>query len=160
MALDILRRTGGWMVELAVPIKVGNKDVTEIEIKAPTISILTRWQSGAIASSMALLSELCGIPEQSLVNIAYPDADRVLMALFNVVPQPIKSDFTAGARPLASEGDQIPEPDPGTRPVAVDDPRFPHHDGPVQPLAPAPPPSPEPPPPPPSTASTWMALVR
>jgi hypothetical protein len=148
MALDILRRTGGWCVELAVPIKVGVKEVDQIEIKPPTIAMMTRWQRGDIPSSMALLAELSGVPELALTNISYPDADRVLLALYSVVPKPMQADFTAGERPLATPEELMPKPDPGTRPVAEDDSRFPQHDGPVQPLKPPEPPSPPPMPPP------------
>jgi hypothetical protein len=151
MAIDILRKTGGWMVELVVPIRHGAKTIDTIEIKAPTIGVLTRWQRGDIASSMALLAELSDIPESILSTITYPDADRVLMALFNAVPKPIQTDFTNGNRPLATPPDEAPAPAPGSRPLAVDDPRFPQHEGtlskPDQPVpvpAPAPPPAPAP----------------
>jgi hypothetical protein len=141
MPLDILRRTGGWCVELIVPIKQGDRTIEQVEIKPPSIKTLTRWQRGQIPSTMALLSELCGISEALLVNITYPDADRVLLALFNIVPQAIKSDFTEGQRPLASMDEEEPVPEPGARPLAEDDPRFPQHDGPVVPLSPPPPPN-------------------
>jgi hypothetical protein len=131
MTLDILRKAGGWCVELAVPIKNGVRDVDAIEIKAPSIRTLTRWQRGEITSSMALLAELSGIPETALESITYPDADRVLLALFNVVPQPIRQDFSNGTRPLTTPVEEMGEPVPGTRPVAPDDPRFPKHDGPI-----------------------------
>jgi hypothetical protein len=141
MALDILRRTGGWMVELMVPIKHGAKTIDAIEIRAPSIGLLTRWQRGDIASSMALLAELSDIPESILNTITYPDADRVLMALFNAVPKPIQTDFTNGTRPLATPPEEAPEPVPGSRPLAVDDARFPMHEGTLskpEPVAPAP----------------------
>jgi hypothetical protein len=129
--VDTLRKSGGWCVELTVPIKHGNRVIEEIDIKAPSIRTLTRWQRGQIPSSMALLSELSGISESVLDTITYPDADRVLLALFNVVPKPIQSDFSSGTRPLSTPVEELPEPAPGTRPVAQDDPRFPYHDGPV-----------------------------
>jgi hypothetical protein len=140
MPLDILRRTGGWCVELVVPIRQGDRTIEQIEIKPPSIKTLTRWQRGQIPSSMALLAELSGISEALLVNITYPDADRVLLALFNIVPQAIKASFTDGDRPLASPEEAAPAPEPGQRPLADDDPRFPAADGPVVPLSPPPPP--------------------
>jgi hypothetical protein len=158
MALDILRRTGGWCVELMVPIKVGVKEVDQIEIKPPTIAVMTRWQRGDIPSSMALLAELSGVPEMALTNISYPDADRVLLALYSVVPKPMQADFTAGARPLATPEELMPEPEAGTRPLAQDDPRFPQHDGPVVPLGPVPAAPPAPPPEPPPMPGTDVGV--
>jgi hypothetical protein len=144
MPLDILRRNGGWCVELIVPIKQGDRTIDQIEIKPPTIGTMTRWQRGYISSTMALLADLSGIPENVLNGISYPDADRVLLALYNIVPQPIKTAFTEGQRPLSTPEEEMPAPEPGTRPLAEDDPRFPQHDGPVEPLGP-----PQPPPLPP-----------
>jgi hypothetical protein len=148
MALDTLRKTGGWCVELFVPLKWGARTVDTIEIRSPTIGILTRWQRGDIPSSMALLAELSDIPESILNTITYPDADRVLLAMFNAVPKPIQADFSSGVRPLSTPPDEAPVPVPGSRPLAVDDTRFPLHDGtlskpePVEPAPTTPPPTP------------------
>src|SRR4249920_3873386 len=109
--ITTIRRTGGWCVELAAPLQMGGKIVDQIEIKPIDIATLTRWQRGDIGSSMALLSELCGIPEQILHTIKYPDADRVLLALYQTVPLPIQNDFTQGNRPLATAPEDMPPPE-------------------------------------------------
>jgi hypothetical protein len=144
MAIDTLRKTGGWCVELFVPLKWGARTIDAIEIRSPTIGILTRWQRGDIPSSMALLAELSDIPESILNTITYPDADRVLLAMYNAVPKPIQSDFSEGARPLATPPEVAPVPVPGSRPLAVDDPRFPKHDGTLSQPDPEPEPAPAP----------------
>jgi hypothetical protein len=125
MPLDIMRRTGGWVVELAVPIKHGSTTIDTIEIRPPTIDTVVRWSDGTFPSSMALLADLSGLPEMVLRQITYPDADRIMMALYNVVPQPLKSDFTNAVRPLATPLDELPPDEPGARPVDQTDPRFP-----------------------------------
>jgi hypothetical protein len=158
MALDTLRKTGGWCVELYVPLKWGARTVDTIEIKAPTIGLLTRWQRGDIPSSMALLAELSDIPESILNTITYPDADRVLLAMFNVVPKPIQSDFSNGVRPLSTPPDEAPEPAPGSRPLAVDDPRFPKHEGTLSQPEPEPVPAPAPAPAPASTGGIGVSM--
>jgi hypothetical protein len=134
MTLDILRRSGGWAVELAVPIKHAGRQIDVIEIRPPDMQHIVRWGRGQIPSSMALLAELSGVPEMALRSITYPDADRVLLALFNVVPQQMKNDFTSGKAPLATPEELMPEDEPGTRAVDQDDPRFPMADGLVRPL--------------------------
>jgi hypothetical protein len=125
MPLDILRRTGGWCVELAVPVKHGMQTIDAVEIRAPSIETVVRWGQGEFPSSMALLAELSGVPEMVLRQITYPDADRIIMALYSVMPQPLKNDFTNAVRPLATPPDQLPPEEPGTRPVDQTDPRFP-----------------------------------
>jgi hypothetical protein len=126
MSIDIMRRTGGWVVELAVPIKHGSATIDTIEIRPPTIDTVVRWGEGGFPSSMALLADLSGVPERVLRQISYPDADRVMMALYNIVPQQLKTDFTSGnGRPLATPADELPPEEPGARPVDQTDPRFP-----------------------------------
>lgn len=133
MAGDVLRRTGGWCVELMLPLKHGGGTIDAIEIRPPDLNTVTRWGRGEIPSSLALLAELCGVPERALRCITYPDADRLILALFNVVPQQIKNDFTNGAYPLATPDELLPAEEPGTRELDPEDPRFPKSDVPVRP---------------------------
>jgi hypothetical protein len=125
MAFDIMRRTGGWAVELATPIKHANQTIEVVEIRPLTIETMVRWSSGQFPSSLALLAELSGIPEMVLRQISYPDADRVMLALYNVVPQALKDDLTNGVRPMATPADAVPPEEPGARAVDQNDPRFP-----------------------------------
>jgi len=67
MTLDILRKTGGWCVELNQPLKLGpNKEITAIEIRPTTADQMIRWGQQRIPSTLALLSELCDVPEKVL----------------------------------------------------------------------------------------------
>jgi hypothetical protein len=133
MSLDILRRSGGWCVELVVPIKTAMDKQIDHAI---------RWAEGRYASSLALLAEMCDVSENLLRELTTEDFDRVMLAYYNVVPQTIRRDFENGVRPLATPEEmqtpeeRIPVPDPI-------DPRFPKVEGPVtraNPPTPAPPP--------------------
>jgi hypothetical protein len=135
VASNTLKRDGSWIVELLVPLKHENKDVGEIAIRSPGLEHVIRWGHGEIPSTLALLAELCDLPEKLLRTITYPDVDRVMLAFTAMMPAMIQADFQAGKRPLASDVDDLPAD-------AVDDqidPRFPHTDGPVK-RFPAPPP--------------------
>jgi len=144
MTLDILRKSGGWCVELQQPLKFNGREFPAVEIRPPTADHLIRWGQGRIASTLALLSELCDMPERLLRQLPAGDFDRVIMALVNVVPSVIKSDLQEGIRPLATPDEVLPESE--HLPVNDQiDPRFPAHDGPIHRLHDAPRPTPPPP---------------
>ncbi len=132
MTLDILRKTGGWAVELQQPLKLGpNHEIAQIEIRPTTADHMIRWAEGRIPSTLALLSELCDVPERALRQLPSADFDRVMLALHNVLPNVIKNDWAEGGRPLATPEESLPAQEvmvPGTDQL---DPRFPAAEGPV-----------------------------
>ena len=140
MSLDILRRNGGWCVELVQPIVHRGKKIETIEIRSPDLGQVARWGRREVPSSMAMLQELSDVPEAALLSLKYPDVDRVLMAYFNVIPKPMQDDFSNNRVPLVTPPELLPEEDR----IANDpvDPRFPKADGPVarQPVESTPPP--------------------
>jgi hypothetical protein len=144
MAGDILRKTGGWTVELNQPLKGYGREYTEIDIRPATADHVIRWAEQRIPSTFALLSELCNVPEKTLRQLITVDFDRVMMAFLAVMPPLIKADWDAGARPLATPEEQLPEVERYVPPPDQLDPRFPAVAGPVRRLQPKPP---EPPPP-------------
>ena len=136
MPSNTLKRDGSWVVELLVPLKHESKEVGEIAIRSPGLGHVIRWSRGDIPSTLALLAELCDLPERLLRTITYPDVDRVMLAFTSMMPPMIQKDFQEGKRPLASDVDDLPA---GATNDQVD-PRFPHVEGPVQ-RFPVPPPA-------------------
>jgi hypothetical protein len=125
---NTLKRDGSWIVELLAPLKNNGKDVLEVVIKPPGLEHVIRWGQGDIPSTLALLAELCDLPEKMLRTITYPDVDRVMLAFTAMMPSMIQQDFQQGKRPLASDVDDLPA-------GAADDqtdPRFPHVEGPMK----------------------------
>jgi hypothetical protein len=131
MTIDILRRHGGWCIELQYPLHSHTGEITAIEIRRPTADVIIRWGDRQIHSTLGLLTELCGVPENVLRQLPSDDFDRVLFALLNILPGSLKSELQEGGRPLATPDEllpvsaQIPPPDQL-------DPRFPAVNGPVQ----------------------------
>jgi hypothetical protein len=132
VTLDILRKTGGWCVELQQPLKLGpNHEIAQIEIRPSTADHMIRWVQEKIPSTLALLSELCDVPERALRQLPSHDFDRVMLAFHNILPAAIRQDWTDGTRPLATPEEDIPVQQamvPGTDQL---DPRFPAAEGPV-----------------------------
>jgi hypothetical protein len=142
MTLDILRRTGGWCVELQQPLKSRNGDVTAVEIRPPTADHVIRWGAYEIPSILALLSELCELPEKLLRQLPASEFSRVMFAFNNVLPPTIDTK----ERLLATPEEQLPEPEQVPVPDQID-PRFPAAVGPVVRLKenkPSPPPEDKP----------------
>lgn len=138
MTIDVLRRTGGWMVELQQPLKTRTGEVSAVEIRRPTADVVIRWGRYEIASTLALLAELCGLPEKVIRQLPNDDFERVVFALTNVVGPVIRADLEQGKRPLASEEEELPEEERGVPMADPIDPRFPAVDGPVRRLQPRP----------------------
>jgi hypothetical protein len=134
MTLDILRKTGGWAVELAQPLKHHTGDITVIEIRPPTADLVIRWGNFEIQSMLALLSRLCGLPESLLRQLPQSDFNRVMLAFMNVVGPDIKADCESGKRLLATPDEDLPESEK-IPPPDQQDPRFPDAGGPVVRLA-------------------------
>jgi hypothetical protein len=144
MTIDILRKTGGWCIELQQPLKRHGGDLTVIEIRKPTADIVIRWSSYGIVSVLALLSELCGLPEKTLRQLPSDDFDRVFFALLHTVPAVMKGEIEEGKRALATADEDLP-PDQQVPPPDPIDPRFPVAAGPVVRLTERKPPAEEPP---------------
>lgn len=128
----ILRKTGGWAVELISPIRDKNgTEIDTIEIRQLDFDLSIKWSRAEIPSFLALLAILSNIPEKVLRTLVYPDVDRVLLAFFNVLPPAIQGDFTKGVMPIATPLEELPEAERGPLPDPID-PRFPRADGPVK----------------------------
>ena len=144
MTLDILRRTGGWCIELQQPLKHRGNDVTAVEIRPLTADLVIRWQAYEISSMLALLSRMCDLPELLLRQLQQDDFKRVMFAFMYAVGPEIKAECEEGKRLLATPEEDLPQSERIPVPDQVD-PRFPATDGPVVRLTekkPSPPPSP------------------
>jgi hypothetical protein len=111
-------RKGGRSVELLIPFEHLGKTVDAIHLKPILFDHTLRWQQGEFPSSLALLAALTGEREPTLRLLRYPDADRVLAAMFDMLPAAIQADINAG---------QIPRGDgsPRAAPPAADEPAEP-----------------------------------
>jgi hypothetical protein len=126
MTLDILRRTGGWCIELQQPLKLRTGEITAVEIRPPTADHVIRWDNYEIPSQLALLSELCDVPEKSLRQLPATEFSRVMFAFNSMLPP----TFNTKDRLMATPDDQIPVEE-SAPPLDQRDPRFPEASGPV-----------------------------
>ncbi len=131
MTLDILRKTGGWCVELQQPLKSHTGDITAIEIRPLTGELIIRWTNFEIPSILALLSRMCDLPERLLRQLPQQDFDRVMTALMVAVGPNVKAECESGKRLLATPDDELPAPEQVVPPLDQRDPRFPDPGGPV-----------------------------
>jgi hypothetical protein len=130
MTIDILRKTGGWCIELQQPLKHRGNDITSVEIRPPTADLVIRWQGFEIVTMLAFLSRLCELPEKLLRQLPQHDFDRVMFAFMHVVGPQIRAECEEGKRMLATPEEDLPESE--RIPVSDQiDPRFPATDGPV-----------------------------
>jgi hypothetical protein len=142
MTLDILRKTGGWCVELQQPLKLRSGEVTAIEIRPPTADHVIRWGAYQISSTLALLGELCDLTERQLRQLPAQDFERVYFALRNVVPNNMRIEIEEGKRLLATPDEDLPA-EVNVPSLDQLDPRFPATVGPVVRLTERKPPPPE-----------------
>lgn len=96
-------RLGGRNIELLIPFEHQGRKIEVIHLKAIMFDHTLRWQQGAFASSLALLAALSGENETTLRMIRYPDVDRVLGAMMEMLPEVIRTDITNGVIPKAAE---------------------------------------------------------
>lgn len=122
----VIDRLGGRVIELYLPFEHQGRKIEFIRLKPIMFDHMLRWQQGAFASSLQLLVALSGEDESTLRMVRYPDVDRVLGAMMEMLPEAIRSDITSGvipkgpAQPAVGNG-QVPEP-PGQQPWAQPEP--------------------------------------
>ena len=112
------------------PLKHQSGEIAAIEIRRPRADQVIRWSAYQISSVLALLSELCGLPERLLRQLPTHDFDRVMLALGQVLPASIKAEMDEGKRLLATPDEELP-PEKMTPVLDQQDPRFPAVAGPV-----------------------------
>jgi hypothetical protein len=112
-------RKGGRSVELLIPFEHLGKTVDVIHLKPVLFDHTLRWQQGEFSSSLALLAALTGERETTLRLLRYPDADRVLATMFDMLPAAIQADINTGQIP---RGDNRPpaRPDEAIEPAPVE----------------------------------------
>lgn len=92
-------RLGGRLIELLIPFEFQGRKIEQIALKPICFDHMLRWQQGAFQSSLALLVALSGENEATLRMVRYPDADRVLAAMMEMLPDAIRTDITNGVIP-------------------------------------------------------------
>jgi hypothetical protein len=103
-------RKGGRSVELLMPFEHLGKTVDVIHLKPVLFDHTLRWQQGEFPSSLALLAVLSGERETTLRLLRYPDADRVLAAMFDMLPAAIQADINAGQIPRGDDSRPAAQP--------------------------------------------------
>jgi hypothetical protein len=112
-------RKGGRSVELLMPFEHLGKTIDVIHLKPVLFDHTLRWQQGEFASSLALLAALTGERETTLRLLRYPDADRVLATMFDMLPAAIQADINTGQIPRG-EGRPAAQPDEAIEPAPVE----------------------------------------
>jgi hypothetical protein len=95
---------GGRVIELFIPFTHAGKKYEVIKLKAVMLDHTLRWQQGAFRTSLALLAALSGENETTLRMLRYPDVDRVLGAMMDMLPEAIRNDIAQGVIPQAQPG--------------------------------------------------------
>ena len=101
-------RKGGRSVELLIPFEHLGKTVDVIHLKPVLFDHTLRWQQGEFSSSLALLAALTGERETTLRLLRYPDADRVLATMFDMLPAAIQADINTGQIPRGDDTGRRP----------------------------------------------------
>lgn len=96
----VYKKTGGRTVELLIPFEHLGKQYAEITIKPVMFDHTLRWQQGEFRSSLALLAALVGEPESTLRMLRYPDVERVMSCMFDMLPENIRADISTGQIPM------------------------------------------------------------
>jgi hypothetical protein len=112
-------RKGGRSVELLMPFEHLGKTIDVIHLKPVLFDHTLRWQQGEFASSLALLAALTGERETTLRLLRYPDADRVLATMFDMLPAAIQADINTGQIPRG-EGRPAAQPDEAIEPAPAE----------------------------------------
>lgn len=98
---ETLLRDGGRRIELFVPVEYAKKKIDAVTIKPVKLDHFLRWESGEIATALALLSELSGLQQAALRQINYPDIERVMGAFVGMLPAKIAENINRGEVPVA-----------------------------------------------------------
>lgn len=96
-------KMGGRTVELFIPYDWQGKKIERIVFKPLKLINTEMWLKGSYKSIMHLMSDLSDLPEETLRQLYYPDADRVMAEFVNLLPDEIKSWVIKGQVPLKAE---------------------------------------------------------
>ena len=113
-------RKGGRSVELLIPFEHLGKTVDVIHLKPVLFDHTLRWQQGEFSSSLALLAALTGERETTLRLLRYPDADRVLATMFDMLPAAIQADINTGQIPRGEDNRPPARPDEAIEPAPAE----------------------------------------
>ena len=104
-----IKRDGGRRVHFFVTQTPMGKQLQYVDVDPCRLDHVLRWNDGQIESSLMLLSELTRLTEFELQHLTFPDADRLMAAFLEVLPETIRDDINAGRRPVAT-GSPAPAP--------------------------------------------------
>lgn len=103
-------KMGGRAVELFIPYEWQGKRIDRIVFRPLKLVNTEMWLKGSYKSIMHLMSDLSGLPEDTLRQLCYPDADRVMSEFINLLPDEIKAWVVKGQVPIkaAEQSSDIP----------------------------------------------------
>ncbi len=122
------RADGTRVIELYVPFDWAGRRIDKISISALRLDHVLRWQKGQWQDSFDMLVEMSRPPNtplqdqtwpETLRQLRYPDADRVLAAFYDMLPPQIQVAISKG---------EIPIPTGPVQRQAVDEPYQPDDD--------------------------------
>jgi hypothetical protein len=98
---------GGRRVELFLPFESLGITVEAVELRPVLLDDQLRWQEGHFKTPLALLADICGLPETAVRQLRFPDADRVMREFMFHLPDLVSDDITNGRNPA----DVRPQPE-------------------------------------------------
>jgi len=101
-------KTGGRTIELFIPFDHGGKKIESITFAPFRLGHAMRWSAGDWKTSIELMVELAGVDESVILDLRYPDADRVMSVFMDMLTPPIRDDIIAGNIPLKQHAYNLP----------------------------------------------------
>ena len=120
-----MNRDGSRKVELLIPFEHLGLKYDSITLRPVLFDHVLRWQAGEFRSAVHLLAVLTGQQEATLRMLRYPDPDRVIAAMIEMLPTAIRTDVVEGkipmrlTQPAGEEGEA--ESEPAAPEPAIDD---------------------------------------
>ena len=112
-----MNRDGSRKVELLIPFEHLGLKYDSVLLRPVLFDHVLRWQAGEFRNAVHLLSALTGQQESTLRMLRYPDADRVIAAMIEMLPAEIRRDLIEGKIPIkfaepsqGEEGEAAPQP--------------------------------------------------
>ena len=119
-----MNRDGSRKVELLIPFEHLGLKYDSVLLRPVLFDHVLRWQAGEFRNAVHLLSALTGQQESTLRMLRYPDADRVIAAMIEMLPAEIRRDLIEGKIPIkfaepsqGEEGEAAPQPAEPEAPV-------------------------------------------
>jgi hypothetical protein len=95
-----LDKSGGRTVHLFIPFEHNKQRIESITLAPLRFGHVLRWGQGAWKDSVEFLVELTGVERAIIMELRYPDAERVMECFMALLTPEIRADIAAGNIPL------------------------------------------------------------